>query len=345
MERAPSREPEAVEAEITRQHQALRARVERSGLYTHEVEEFSVAHQAYRQLAARFRVADDLGSLTTAESRNIVRKVRMGDGALAVLKVIGNTREAGEGEVLEAWWSRGLPCAEPLAWGYERVSLAGRPRTATFLVTRFIEPKRSGSDGGPSRPEDLTARLVGFMRQFHFAGVAVTTSRTWEDRLNGHLRWTLPLIRRHGLPEPRQWKAKLRRVSQDGQAIVHGDPAGRNVLVTDSGFVLLDPPGALRAMREADIGQICSQVGGTDNVDLLIDVACDTDPTLLPDAVACFAGLNFLTWAGYFLAGHDHPDVASAGPSAPGDPTAADHARRYLTTADTLLSRFLLDEA
>lgn len=333
-----------VEEAIVHQFHALRTRVQKSLLYTHEVDEFRIAHQAYRQLVDRLGVVEDLGSLTTVESRNLVRKVHLGGDQVAVLKLIGNTREPGEGEVLAAWRARGLPCAEPLAWGYERVAAGARTRTAAFLLTRFIEHDAVDEGDAPLQKERRVDTLVRFMRQFHRAGASVSGSRRWDYRLGLHLRWTLPHIRRHGLPEPAHWLEKLRRVSKDGQTLIHGDPAGGNVLVAGSDLVLLDPPGALQAMREADVGQICSQVGGVGHVVAMVDVACDADRTLMPDAVACFAGLNFLTWAGYFLAGHHHPDAVGGG----GDPeaeAAVEPAKRYLDVADRLLDQFVLDEA
>ena len=86
--------------------------------------------------------------------------------------------------------------------------------------------------------------------------------------------------------------------------MVHGDPAGGNVLDTVDGLLLIDPPGALIALPEADIGQICSQVGGVDATAEMIELVSNHDRTLDPSAIAGFAGLNFFVWGGYFLAMH-----------------------------------------
>jgi len=123
-------------------------------------------------------------------------------------------------------------------------------------------------------------------------------------------------------------------LSQEGRVLVHGDPAGRNVLQTSSGLVLLDPPGALTALREADVAQICSQVGGVSDLVDMIDVACDQDSTLDPSAIAGFAGLNVLLLSGYVLAGHRHPDAEQFYNTS--DPRTA--ARRCLNLAEELLA-------
>ena len=98
-----------VEQTLDLQADLLAERVRHSGMYLHEPQEFDVARRIYPVLAERLGVVEDLGTLTTPESRNVVRKVRLADGSFGVLKVIGNTRELGEGEVLERWRSRGLP--------------------------------------------------------------------------------------------------------------------------------------------------------------------------------------------------------------------------------------------
>ena len=40
-----------------------------------------------------------------------------------------------------------------------------------------------------------------------------------------------------------------------------------------------------------------------------MDAVCERHPWLDPHAVRALAGVNFLTWAGYFLAGHPNPDA------------------------------------
>ena len=110
-----------LEEEIQAQKIALESRVKQSGLYAREVAEFEIAWKAYRDLHGRIGIEDDFGSLTTSESRNLVRRVRLRDGVQAVVKVVGNTREPGEGEVLKGWHHSGLPCVEPINWGYQRV--------------------------------------------------------------------------------------------------------------------------------------------------------------------------------------------------------------------------------
>ena len=84
-------------------------RVRRSGLYSHEVHKFEVASHVHRRVALKLGLTD-LGTLTTPESRNVVRKVRQPDGSAAVLKVIGNLREPGEAEVLRLWGSQQVTC-------------------------------------------------------------------------------------------------------------------------------------------------------------------------------------------------------------------------------------------
>jgi hypothetical protein len=307
----------AAEEELALQQAALDQRVAQSGLYTHEPFELRAAVTAYRALWDRLGLREDLGTLATPESRNVVRKVRLADGREAVAKVIGNVREPGEGEVLAAWRALGLPCVEPLNWGYVRVRVDATTRTAAYLLTEFLDAPtfpRSFEGAAVAERRDAALRLVALIRPFHAADVRISRARSWEDRLRLHLRWTLPLLREQGIEEPRGWEATLAALSAEGRCILHGDPAGANVLVAADGrLVLLDPPGALRGLREADVAQICSQVGGERDVEEVIAAVCDDDPRLDPSAVSALAGLNFLTWAGYFLADHPNPDTPAAG--------------------------------
>jgi hypothetical protein len=327
-----------VEPALQRQAEALERRVVGSGLYTDEPAEFAAACEAYRLLWAPLELSEDLGSLATEASRHVVRRVRRRDGTEGVLKITGHTRQPGEGEVLSAWFSLGLPCVEPLRWGHARAPSERGYVMTTYLLTRFADlPTLPRTTHGWSleRRIRLALDLTRFIRPFHDARVSVTCPRSWEDRLRSHLRWTFPLVEAHGWTGPPGWEETLMRLGAPRGVVLHGDPAGSNVLVRDDGrFVLLDPAGAIRGLREADVAQICSQVGGADAVVDVIAAVCDDDATLDRRAVAALAGLNFLTWAGYFLASHGHPD---ARPDRAGDETLA--ARRYLDTAEGLLSR------
>jgi aminoglycoside phosphotransferase (APT) family kinase protein len=205
--------------------------------------------------------------------------------------------------VLDAWHALGLPCVEPLEWGYE-----GR---ASYLLTRFVAaPTLERPDALGERVE-MASELIALMRRFHDAPVRVSRARTWEERMRAHLRWTLPLLRERGIAEPPGWEARLAELSAQGRCILHGDPAGGNVLQGPEGLILLDPPGALRGLREADAAQICSQIGGAEHAEELIDAVCARHRWLEPAAVEALAGVNFLTWAGYELAGHQSPDAAA----------------------------------
>jgi hypothetical protein len=177
--------------------------------------------------------------------------------------------------------------------------------------------------------------LVGFIRAFHLSGAAVPTTRTWRDRLDVHLRWTLPLTRGHGLTEPPDWEAKL--AAAGGGTLLHGDPAGSNVLVTEEGsLVLIDPPGAIRGPREADAGQIASHPAGkAAEVIVLVEEAAAADRSLDPRLVALFAGLNLLVWSGYFLARHGHP---ATGGAVGREPVLA--AETYMAASRSLVGRF-----
>lgn len=332
--------PDAVSLKLQEQHHALRQRVTGSGLYVHEIDEFEVAVAAYERLWDDVRVEDDLGNVSTDESRNVVRRVRLRDGSSAVMKVAGNVREPGEGEVLAAWHRRGLPCVEPLDWGFVTLDSGA---VASYVLTRFVDAPAVGRPpAGATVAErcDLARRLVRFMTPFHEADLRLARSRTWQERLNLHLQWTLPLLRGEHLEEPTAWERKLGVLSDQGRLTVHGDPAGNNVLVLpDGGFVLLDPPGALRGMPEADAGQICAQVGGAEDVESVVAAVCDDQRRLDPTAVAAFAGMNFLVWAGYFVAEHPNPD-ADAGGSIRSSGVA--QAQMYLRIAARLLDRFPL---
>lgn len=253
----------------------------------------------------------ELGRLGTSESRNIVRRVRLVDDTEAVIKVIGNTREPGEGALLAAWHELGLPCLEPLDWGYIRVGEDGLSGVATYLMTRFVEgePVRTDSLDDNQR-RTLTLELVDFIAPFHRANARVATVRTWRARLDQHLRQVLPAIDRSGLPQPAAWSEKLSWISGMGTVTVHGDPAGPNVLRTDRGLVLMDPPGALRAVPEADLAQICFQTSNRDLTVLeLIDLVCRRDRTVNPAFLCFFVAMNLLIVAGYLLTDHYNPDA------------------------------------
>ena len=304
--------PPGTETELAQQRRLLNARVTGSGLYTHEPQEFETAIRAYRRLVERLAIESDMRSLATPESRNIVRLVTRADGSAAALKVMGHGREPGEGEVLRGWRQCGLPCVNPLDWGYDRPPGRGASRTASFIMTAYIEGEPLAHPAADSleEKERQLEELLDFIQPFHSAALNVSTGRSWSDRMWLHLKWTVPLITAAGLREPEGWREKLQILSDRGRTIIHGDPAGANILRTSSGLILLDPPGALVASREADVAQICSQVGGAPLAPRMIAKACDLDPTLYPEALACLTGINILVWTGYLLVGHDNPDVA-----------------------------------
>jgi hypothetical protein len=325
--------------DIEAQRIALRRRVKESGLYLNEIEEFDVAVMAYGQIAHRLGVVQDIRNLATPESRNLVRHVRLKDGSLAVLKITGNTREPGEGELLAAWHRAGLPTVTPISWGYVRVMASNVGRTATYVLTRFAESRRLPEPRTLAQREERVIQLVSLVRPFHDPKIQVSRARRWSDRVRQHLRWTLPLVQQCGMAEPEQWTDKLGRLSEDGRLVVHGDPAGGNVLDSIGRLLLIDPPGALIALPEADIAQICSQVGGVEAAAEMIELVSDHDPTLDPSAIAGFAGLNFLVWGGYLLAQHPNPDARHSEPTTE---AMREDAERYLALARQLLGEYRL---
>jgi hypothetical protein len=330
----------ATEEQLARQRLLLNARVNASGLYTHEPEEFEVAVRAYRGLTGRLGIVSDVRSLTTPESRNIVRLVNVAGHGAAVIKIMGHGREPGEGEVLRRWRDQGLPCANPISWGYCRLPGQKRNHTASFILTSYIEgePLIHHADDSLEEKEDQLQELLELIRPFHSAAINVSTARSWSDRMWLHLKWAVPLITAAGFQEPEGWREKLRTLSDRGRTVIHGDPAGANVLRTSSGLVLLDPPGALMASREADVAQICSQVGGAALASQMIAKACELDPTLHPEAVACLAGINILVWTGYLLVRHDNPDIAEDLPEDWAGQAA--RAANYLRSANELIEYF-----
>ena len=315
----------AVEADIARQAAELARRVRGSGLHTYEVHEFEIARKVHRRVARKFGLAD-LGTLTTPESRNIVRKVRQPDGSTAVLKVVGNLREPGEAEVLRLWSARGLPCVRPLRSGEVPLKSGTGPPAASYLLTEYVgRPALVVRDSVPlAERAGIARRLTECVSCFHRAHVDVPDrARSWVDKVGVHLRWTLPLIRREGLGEPAGWQDKLKATSARENGLLHGDVAGCNALVRgDGSLMLLDPPGAIRGPREADIGQIVSYLACASSraaeekvadIEPLIHAACAAEPSLDPAAVGLFAGVNLLTWAGYFLVGHVNRNAGSPG--------------------------------
>jgi hypothetical protein len=323
--------------DIEAQRIALCNRVNDSGLYLNEIEEFDVAVKAYGEISHRLGIVEDIRNLTTPESRNLVRHVCLKDSSLAVLKIVGNTREAGEGELLSAWYQAGLPTVEPISWGHIRVVVSGTGRTATYVLTKFVESRPLSQPRTLVQRKERVTQLVSLVRPFHDAQIQVSRARRWSDRIHQHLRWTLPLVRQHGLREPDQWTEKLDRLSEDGRFVVHGDPASSNVLDTADGLLLFDPPGALIALPEADIAQICSQVGGVEATAEMIELVSNHDPTLDPSAIAGFAGLNFLVWGGYFLVQHPNPDARHSEQTAA---ASRQDAERYLALSRQLIREY-----
>lgn len=338
----------AVEADLTRQAAALSQRVRGSGLYTHEVHEFEVARRVHRRVAPELGLTD-LGTLTTPESRNIVRKVRRPDGSMAVLKVIGNLREPGEAEALRAWSACGLPCVRPLCWGEVPLVPGDGAPAARYLLTEYIDrPVLAVPEAASlAERERITRCLMECVSAFHAAPVMVPDyARTWVERVGVHLRWTLPLVRREQLAEPPGWQGKLEAACARDSRLLHGDASGTNALVLDDrSLVLLDPPGAIRGPREADVGHIVSCVACAGSrpakekvadIDPLLRAAYEAAPSLEPAAIALFAGVNLLTWAGYFLVGRVNRNVDSFGDD--GDTQRPlDQASAYLAGAARLI--------
>lgn len=341
--------PPAVEADLARQAAELGKRVRGSGLYTHEVHEFEVARQVHRRVTLELGLTD-LGTLTTPESRNIVRKVRQPDGSTAVLKVIGTLREPGEAEALRLWSACGLPCVRPLRWGELPIVPGSEPPAASYLLTEYINRRALAVHDSMSlaERERITRRLTECVSSFHRAPVKVPDrARSWVDRVGVHLRWTLPLIRRERLAEPPGWQDKLKAACVRESRLLHGDASGGNALVLDNGsLVLLDPPGAIRGPREADIGHIVSYVACVGSrtaeekvadIEPLLRAACEAAPTLDQGAVGLFAGVNLLTWAGYFLVGHVNRNAGSSGTD-DASTRPLDQASAYLAGAARYLS-------
>ncbi len=293
----------------------------------HEIEQFRLVRAAYAEVQPRLGVAEDLGTLTTPESRNLVRKVRLVDGTVAVLKIVGDAGDcSGEGAVLNAWHRRGLPCVEPITWGTRR--------TYSFLMTRYVQGSVLRI---PPETQAQTVRdLVAWLRPFQSIPTPAGSGRRWDSRLHPHLRETLPLIRKHGLREPADWNGKLRCLSRYGDAVTHGDVTGSNIIVNDRDLILLDP-GPFVALREADAGQLCWNVGGERSSGAMVHAVCTADATLNADAVAAFVGFNLIVWAGYALANHVHPMREVSGTN---EEERITQAQDYLTRAGTLMRDF-----
>ncbi len=161
-------------ASIEAQDQALRSRVEASGMYLHEVAEFALVKAAYVEVADRMGVVQDLGSLTTPESRNLVRLVRRQGRDMAVLKLVGNTREPGEGRVLSIWQERGLPSVPPLAWGELNVSVGPESGVVTYLLTGYLPYSTVPPADGKSLNErmSLLKDLMALLAPFHLPPIS-----------------------------------------------------------------------------------------------------------------------------------------------------------------------------
>lgn len=332
----------SVHADLGNQYKALRERVAASDLYEHEPAEFLTAWRALSAVASRLRITADLGSVTTSESRNVVRKVLLDDDSIGVLKVCGHTRELGEADTLARWRAAGLPCVEVLGSGYQSVAAGGRESVATYVMTRYVGDLPLVHPGTIGARVECVEALVRFIRPFHLT-TPTPWRRSWRDRLAPHLRWTLPPLREAGFELPARWQEKLVWLSQLGDSLVHGDPAGRNILLSDAGaMTLLDPVGSLRGLPEADVGRICFQVGSDDAYGPAIDAACAVDRSLHPGFVACLTGLNFLASAGYFVAGHVNPDTDLVARG--GEAGALERSANWVGIATTLIDGLPLEK-
>lgn len=212
-------------------------------------------------------------------SANVLLEVRLGDGSVAVLKLIGEPQSA-EAATLAAWTGHQVPCAPLLDHG-----IGAHVPDVTHLLL--------GKVPGAALPHmEMAAATEQAVHLFRRAHLTPPTEVVPLHRFLGpRLREAVQIWREAGLPSA---DGALRVLAdlETGPVLLHGDAVGFNLLKSEEGLVLIDPAGVC-GPAEFDAARWvarCLVVAGPGALDGLTETALSADPLLQrPLFDACIA--------------------------------------------------------
>ncbi|MFA3842929.1 hypothetical protein [Streptomyces aureus] len=207
----------------------------------------------------------------------MLREVRLSDGSLAVLKLIGEPQSA-EASTLATRTAHRVPCAPLLDHGVG----AHAPD-----VTHLLLGKVPGTALPHTEMAPATAQVVRLFRQAHLKPPAEV--ETLHGFLSPRLHEAVQIWCESGLPSPDD----ALRVLTDPDiepVLLHGDAVGFNLLRSGDGLALIDPAGVC-GPAEFDAARWVARslaVTGPGALDGLTAVALSADPLLQrPQFDAC----------------------------------------------------------
>jgi hypothetical protein len=163
-------------------------------------------------------------------SANVLREVRLGDGSLAVLKLIGEPQSA-EAATLAAWTLYRVPCAPLLDHGVG---------THSPDVTHLLLGKVPGAALPHTEMAAATTQAVRLFRRAHLKPPVEV--EPLHGFLSPRLHEAVQIWRESGLPSPDD----ASRVLTDPDiepVLLHGDAVGFNLLRSRDELALIDPAG------------------------------------------------------------------------------------------------------
>ncbi|MFE4687181.1 hypothetical protein ACFRNJ_41440 [Streptomyces sp. NPDC056721] len=202
-------------------------------------------------------------------SANVLREVRLGDGSLAVLKLIGEPQSA-EAATLATWTVHRVPCAPLLDHGVG---------THAPDVTHLLLGKVPGVSLPHTEMAAATTQVVRLFQQAHLQPPAEV--EPLHGFLSPRLHEAVQIWRESGLPSPDD----ALRVLTDPDiepVLLHGDAVGFNLLRSGDELALIDPAGVC-GPAEFDAARWVARslaVTGPGALDALTEVALSADPLL-----------------------------------------------------------------
>ncbi|MGW2082614.1 hypothetical protein ACWCOW_37895 [Streptomyces sp. NPDC001939] len=165
-------------------------------------------------------------------SANVLREVRLGDGSLAVLKLIGEPQSA-EAATLAAWTAHRVPCAPLLDHGVG----AHVPDVTNPLLGKVLGSELPHAEMAAAT---ATAQVVRLFRRAHLKPPAEV--EPLHGFLSPRLHEAVQIWRESGLPPPDD----ALRVLTDPDiepVLLHGDAVGFNLLRSGDELALIAPAG------------------------------------------------------------------------------------------------------
>ncbi|MFF1570942.1 hypothetical protein ACFVY1_47850 [Streptomyces sp. NPDC058293] len=202
-------------------------------------------------------------------SANVLREVRLGDGSVAVLKLIGEPQLA-EAATLAAWTAHQVPCAPLLDHGVGALAPD---------VTHLLLGKVPGAGLPHTQMAAATKQAVQLFRRAHMTPPADVAP--FHDFLGPRLQKAVQIWRESGLPSPDRALQVLTDLDTE-PVLLHGDAVGLNLLKSKDGLALIDPAGVC-GPAEFDAARWvarCLTVAGPDALNGLTETALSADPLL-----------------------------------------------------------------